>query len=319
MPNEKQSGEGRADRLVPIEDLDPLSIETALSIIGEPTRAEIITELGDARSPRHEISSTLRYSELMKRVGVQDSGRFHYHLEKLTGTFVKKREEGYALRYPGQLLYEAIVSGTLTTRKTIDPFTVGDCPQCDGPLSAAYHSDHLLTVECTHCETLFDAAHFPARGLENRPKEDLLDAAYQRRFHKVASMRRGVCPSCGSVVLRDLQDSVSMTYGKRPVEEMAGLEMYAVLECEGCNSSIVGHPTNVAVTTPTVVGFFDDHSVDVARLPWWEQAIANARDDLEVQNRRPHSVRIRFELAKEKLTITLDSKLQITERSRAEI
>lgn len=318
MPDENRSDTDNAARLIPIEHLDPLPIDEALSIIGEPTRARIIAELGDARATPRDESSTLRYSELMDRVGVRDSGRFHYHLEKLIGSFIKKRAAGYALRHPGQLIYEAIVSGTLTTRKTIEPFTVGDCPRCDGALSTAYHADHLLTVECTHCETLFDAVHFPARGLENRSKEELLDVAYQRRFHKVAAMRRGVCPSCGSVVSRDLQDSASITYGTKSVEEMAGLDVYAVLDCESCNSSLVGHPANVAITTPTVVGFYNDQSRDVARLRWWEPSIAGARDSMAVQHRYPHSVRIGFEVGGETLTITLDSDLQVTERSRSD-
>ncbi len=318
MADENQSTPDDSTRLIPLEQLDPLQIDEALSIIGEPTRARIITVLGDARSVSQDESSTLRYSELMDRVGVEDSGRFHYHLEKLTGTFVKKQPAGYALRYPGQLLYEAIVSGTLTTRKSIEPFPVGDCPQCDGILSAAYHADHLLTVECANCETLFDAAHFPARGLENRSNEELLDATYQRRFHKVAMMRRGICPSCGSVVSRDLQDSACITYGSNSVDEMAGLDVYAVLNCEGCNSSIVGHPVNVSITSPTVVGFYDDHSLDIARLRWWEQSIADARDEIEITNRCPHSVRIRFRIGENILTITLDSNLQVTEKSRSE-
>ena len=103
-----------------------------------------------------ECQNVLGFSELMERVNVADSGRFNYHLTKVVGTFVKKSDDGYALRGPGQLLYEALVAGTLTDRQSIEPFSVDDCPDCNGKLSVAYHSDHLITVKCVDCDPLID-------------------------------------------------------------------------------------------------------------------------------------------------------------------
>jgi len=316
MTGEEKTADEGVDRHIEIEEIAPLSMEKALSIIGEKTRADIILELGEARTIDPDSSNSLRFSELMDRVGAEDSGGFNYHLDKLVGTFVKKTDEGYKLRLPGQLVYQAVVAGTLTDRQTIEPFVVSDCPDCDGDLTAAYHPDHLLTVECGDCETLFDAMHFPARGLSGRSNQGMLEAAYQRRFHKLGLMRRGVCHSCGSRVDRSLQHDASISYGSASVEEMAGLETYATLACGACNTSLVGDPAVIAATTSPVIGFFADHDRDVALSNWWDGPFTVARNGVEIVETDPLSVSIPFEIDDERLTITLDSSLQVVDSTR---
>jgi len=321
MPDDRIPDDAGRDeeetRHIDLERIDSLPLDTALSIVGEETRAEIILQLGDARSTDPSASNALGFSELMTRVGAEDSGGFNYHLGKLVGTFVGKTDDGYRLRLPGQLLYRALVAGTITERRTIEPSPIGDCPRCDGQLSWAYHPDHLLTVECVSCETLFDAIHFPTRGLENRSTEAILDAAYGRRHHEVGAMRRGACHGCGGIVERSLQPGASITYGSGSVEEMAGLDVYAVLACEACKTSLVGHPTNVALTAPVVVGFFADHGRDVALSRWWDDPIAAARDAMDIVGKDPQAVEIPFEIDGNRLEILVDADLQVVEVERS--
>ncbi len=314
MSDEGATHDGR--RRVEIEEFPPLALDEALSIVGERTRANIVVALGEARTADGKTSNALGFSELMKRIGAEDSGRFNYHLDKLVGTFVMKDAAGYKLRLPGQLIYQAIVAGTLTERRVVEPFAVGDCPDCAGRLSAAYHPDHLLTVECVGCETLFDAVHFPARGVEDRSKRELLDAAYQRRHHKIGTMRRGICHGCGGRVHRALRDTASITYGSGSVEEMAGLETYATMACEECGTSLVGNPANVALTTPAVVGFLADHGRDAALSRWWDGPVAAARDGLGVVAEDPPAVAMPFEIAGDRLRVVLDDELRVVERER---
>lgn len=315
MHDEWESSE-EGNRRIEFEVIEPLSFDEALSIIGEKTRARIIVELGKSKTTDPNSPNRLAFSELMNQVGIDDSGRLNYHLDKLVGTFVKKHERGYSLRLPGQLIYEAVVGGTLTDRQSIEPFTVGQCPKCDNQLTAAYHPDHLLTVECTSCETLYDAIHFPARGIGHRSDREILDAAFQRRHHKVAMMQRGVCHSCGGVIARALQPSATVTYGSGSVEDMAGLETYAVLACESCNTSLVGHPANVALSTPIVTGFFAEHDLDIALTRWWDPSIVTARDGIEVLCEDPRSVALPFTIEDDQLRVVIDDNLQVIEWER---
>ena len=316
MANDEAAADGTASgRHVGIERAESLSLEKALAIVGEPTRAAIVLELGEARTADPATSDALGFSELMERTGVEDSGRFNYHLNELVGTFVEKSDEGYGLRLPGQLLYRAFVAGTLTDRRTVDPFPVGDCPDCGGRLTAAYHPDHILTVECEGCKTFFDAAHFPTRGVEVRSQTELLDAVYQRRHHKIGAMRRGVCHGCGGRVERRLgyNSSVADNCGGDP---MSCLESYAVLACEECATSLVGNPANVALTAPAVVGFFAEHGRDAARTRWWNDPVAAAREGLEVVATDPVSVAIPYEIEDDRLRVVLDDRLQVVETER---
>lgn len=319
MSNDDAASDSTArDRRLGVERTESLSLDRALSIVGEPTRAAIVIELGEARSAAPATSDALGFSELMEQVGVEDSGRFNYHLDKLVGTFVEKSEEGYGLRLPGQLLYRAFVAGTLTDRRTVDPFPVGECPNCGGRLAAAYLPDHLLTVECEDCETLFDAAYFPTRGVEARPRSELLDAVYQRRHQKLGAMRRGVCPGCGGRVERRLghNTSVADDCGGGPLTCM---EAYAVLACEECATSLVGNPANVALTAPAVVGFFAERGRDAARSRWWNDPVAAAREGLDVVGTDPVSVAIPYEVGGDRLRVVLDDRLQVAETERASV
>lgn len=300
------------------ERAESLSLDEALSIVGEPTRAAIVLELGEARSADPATPDDLAFTELMERVGVEDSGRFNYHLDKLVGTFVEKGEDGYGLSLPGQMLYRAFVAGTLTDRRTVDPFPVGDCPECEGRLAASYRPDHVLTVGCEDCGTLFDAAHFPTRGVEVRPQSELLDAVYQRRHHKIGVMRRGVCHGCGGRVERRLghNESVADSCGGDP---LSCLEAYAVLACEECATSLAGHPANVAVTAPAVEGFFAEHDRDAGRSRWWNDPIAAARERLEVVGTDPVSVAVPYEIEGEGLRVVLDDRLRVVETERGAV
>ncbi len=302
----------RQGRHIDIDAPVPLPLEDALSIVGQKTRADIIVALGEARTTDPTVQATLEFSELMDRVAVEDSGRFNYHLDKLVDSFIEKRDDGYTLKLPGQLFYESLVAGTLTDRRAIDPFPVGPCPECTDALTAAYHPDHLLTVECVECATLYDAMHFPARGLDSRTPTEILDAAYTRRHHKVATMRQGACQRCAGIVSRKLVQTASITYGSAPIEEMAGLETYAVMECSACHSSVVGHPANIGLTTPQVGALFSAHDLAVTRARWWEEPTASARTQTTLINDDPRTVRIPFEIDGDRQTIVLDADLQVT-------
>ncbi|NHN59028.1 MULTISPECIES: helix-turn-helix transcriptional regulator [Halorussus] len=293
-----------------------LSLDEALSIVGEPTRATIVLELGEARSADPATSDALTFTELMERTGVEDSGRFNYHLDKLVGTFVEKGDDGYGLSLPGQMLHQAFVAGTLTDRLAVDPFPVGDCPECEGRLAASYRPDHVLIVECEGRERLFDAAHFPTRGVEVRSQSELLDAVYRRRHHKIAVMRRGVCHGCGGRIERRLghNESVADSCGGDP---LSCLESYAVLACEECATSLAGHPANVAVTAPEVVGFFAEHGREAARSRWWNDPIAAARESIEVVGTDPVSVAVPYEIDGEQLRVVLDDRLQVVQTERS--
>lgn len=67
----------------------------ALTALGNEHRIEILRVLADADEP-------LAFSDLRKSIGMDDTGRFNYHLTKLCGRFVRTTDSGYELGHAGE-------------------------------------------------------------------------------------------------------------------------------------------------------------------------------------------------------------------------
>lgn len=97
-------------------------VTDALEVLGNEIRMGILRELAEA-------DGSLAFSELRKRVGVHDSGKFNYHLTKLCSYFVRETADGYELGHAGTRVIAAA-----------DPHPVGEtgggepetdtCPVC---------------------------------------------------------------------------------------------------------------------------------------------------------------------------------------------
>jgi DNA-binding transcriptional ArsR family regulator len=89
-------------------DLPP---EEAFALLANETRMEVLRVLGaaaergdgTARAP-----AAVQFSDLFAAVGIDDTGNFSYHLEKLEGHFVEVTEGGYVLTEEGATLLELV-------------------------------------------------------------------------------------------------------------------------------------------------------------------------------------------------------------------
>lgn len=93
------------------EDTDPAD---AFLIPAHEIRLGILEALW--RAENHSLS----FSELRKEVGVRDTGKFTYHLSKLTGRYVAHVEDRYELLYPGHRVVDAIQSGVFDAEVETD-------------------------------------------------------------------------------------------------------------------------------------------------------------------------------------------------------
>ena len=81
--------------------------EEALDALGHEVRTDILRALASAGEP-------LSFTELRTRTGVDDSGRFNYHLNKLASQFLRRTEDGYELNYRGERVVVAATDGVVT-------------------------------------------------------------------------------------------------------------------------------------------------------------------------------------------------------------
>lgn len=82
------------------EPLAPDPVE-AFEALADGTRLAILRALVDHQREQPD-EPALSFTELRERAGVEDSGLFNYHLEKLVGRFVRDTGAGYELGYRGE-------------------------------------------------------------------------------------------------------------------------------------------------------------------------------------------------------------------------
>lgn len=140
--------------------VDRRSPETVFGLLSDESRLRILQALGE--TPDDPVP----FARLHRRSGVDDSGRFNYHLGKLRGTFVRRTDAGYELTYAGRQVIGAMYAGIYTTNATVEALPVGgNCPVCDGDLVAAYEGE-TARIDCAECGEFRNAFSFPPGSLD---------------------------------------------------------------------------------------------------------------------------------------------------------
>lgn len=114
-------------------DDDPVD---PLEVLGNEIRVRALRALADADRP-------LAFSELRRRSDVRDTGRFNYHLDRLTDYFVERTDDGYALAPEGARVVDladaAGVDGGTHAGTDVIPDDAA-CPICgDDDCDRLYH------------------------------------------------------------------------------------------------------------------------------------------------------------------------------------
>lgn len=304
--------ESETEWLEEFEGLESVTLDEAISILGEQTRMEIIVELGKAWDEERHQQKAIGFSELMDSVGVSDSGRFNYHLDKLVGTFVTKIEEGYMLLNPGRKLYQIMVSGTLTERETEIRLVADDCASCDGDIEATLRGDNMLFFKCVDCGTGHGALPFSPRGFEYRTEEEALEAAYRAVHAEIRLARQNVCSACHGKMETELITEHSDT-----LASMIRGEVLASMKCKICNDYYYGDLSRLAVTTDEVEQFLADNGRDPALVQDWQKILIAADESQTIVQEDPLRVRLTFAVDTEKLDITVGEELQVVSSERS--
>ena len=192
-------GSGRPRERFPSDESgaeETSDVREAFALLGHEIRLDILLALiSEWRAAHTEPRS---YSELMGAVGMEDSGKFNYHLSKLRGAYVRKVEDGYVPTAAATALYRTVLGTDPAGESVTAEFEVGKpCPDCCGELRGEYEGD-FLSVVCTECGSL--AGHFtypfPVNGLAGRTDREVLSAVRRRAEHHISLARSGQCPFC---------------------------------------------------------------------------------------------------------------------------
>lgn len=304
-----------------------LSPDDAFSVLGNQTRMEILQTLGEADEP-------LSFSELYDQVEMGDSGNFTYHLDKVTGHFVRQADEGYDLRRAGYRVVEAVLSGAVTDEPVLERIRIEEaCYYCGAPSIEINYREGQIGMYCTECRGTYGRAsdanemslpaeqerlgylHLPPAGLQDRTPTEVLHASFVWLAGELGTAVSGVCPRCAAPV----DDSLNVCTNHDATDELCdGCDRrYAATvryRCTNCVYAIGGVLGVIRLLAdPDLRAFLIDHGfnpVAPSSLRFWE---ATQVYDEEILGTDPFEARFTFTIDGDSLTLTVDDELSVVD------
>jgi hypothetical protein len=274
----------------------------AFNRLSDPVRVELLRALW--LEGRHDAVS---YAALKDAIGVRDSGRFNYHLQRLTDVFVEKTEDGYRLTPAGVAVVDAVQSETFAPSASVDPTPVdADCPTCGVAFEATY-DDGMFAVECPDCDRVGSRFVFPPRGVRVR---DPADAARAHAIDANSRSRRaalGLCPYCGG-----------RTESRLPtVDGLDGHDVVVRHKCRDCDGTVRSTVGSYAHDHPATKAFCHDHGVD-PRGPAWQFEWCVDPSATTVEQSDPLRATATIALDGDELRLTFDETGAVVREERVE-
>jgi DNA-binding transcriptional ArsR family regulator len=279
----------------------------AFALLGDETRVAILEALaGSTDDPKS-------FAQLRETVGVEDSGRFNYHLGKLVGRFVEKSDDGYRLTYAGARVVGAVYEGTYAEGDEIEPIPLdADCIECGASMQFAY-ADERVTVGCSECDNVDSRFGFPPGALAGRDPETLPAALTSYMVTMLERLVAGFCSNCAGPITPTVEfDDVA---GSDHVDGGAVGQVPVTFACERCRSTATSSLASVLLTEPAVVAFHHDHGVDVRDALLWSLSwLFDSRT--ERVSDAPPRYAVTGTLDGETLRVVVDGELEVVETER---
>lgn len=282
-----------------LESSDSLPASEAFSLIGNEIRVTILEALWQSES------EPVSFSRLYGMSGAENSAKFNYHLDQLTGHYVRKTDSGYELRAAGESVVRSIVEGSFTAHPEFEPFETGaECTDCASMLEATYQ-DEKLGIRCPHCDRHHGEFAFPPAGLLERGRDEVLEAFDQRvRFtHSLAS--EGVCPECGGQMRTSIgvEDEVPLDI-EHPVR----------FRCEQCQQEMITSIGLAIREKVPVIRYHSEIGVDLRSTPYWELEWCVSDEAVNASGDGDSSIEISIPCGDRVMTFAVDRDLNIQER-----
>ena len=290
------------------------SPEAAFSVLASETRLAVLLELATV-THEHGSGAGLTFSELRRRVGVEDSGRFNYHLEQLQEGFIEKDGEEYVARYPGLAVVSAVYAGTYGGSGLDEDDQTArletNCP-CGEPLTITYESgDDLVAFRCeTH--GLMTSFPVPPGAASDRSLEALGSVAIDRMLANMYLATRGVCPRCWGVI--DVAYPVGPT-----TDELVGVEATAArVSCRRCLLRYELPLGSLVAAQPVVRAFYREHGLAPEEILFGNNATGREEVCTIVldETDAPERAAVTIELDDDVLELALDDAAALLDHSR---
>jgi hypothetical protein len=276
--------------------------QDAFQLFSHELRLEILFALWE--SPNYALA----FSEIQDAVGERDSGKFTYHLERLTGQFITEIEGQYVLQLAGHRVIDAIQSGVFHMSPTVSPVEApGSCTRC-GTTPTFEYDELLATVSCSDCETKLIEYPFEPGGFQDRSVAEAIGAFDRRTKFMWRLASSGACFVCAGRVEVAYTDSPPQIDHNDRYGEFFAADHPALfhLSCHNCSfySCI---PVGIRLLDdPTVVGYLAMGGIDVTTDCLWELPFITDAELITVQSRDPWEILIEAPTQTDSLTVRLN-------------
>ena len=289
--------------------------------VGNETRLSVLHALWEVYDP-DTGSSSMSFSALRDAVDVADSGRFNYHLGKLTGTFITKSEGEYELTNAGLSLIQTIIGGAAIDETTLPPTETDQlCHYCGSP-SVIEYGDETARISCSECPGTWEdgtlgAVRFPPAGLRERSAAEVSQAAYHWNLHRFESLMGGVCPQCAGTTA--IRTEVCPDHEAEPGDRCAtcqrrhGYVFRAV--CRTCKYAHRGPFKMAVLSHQAVAAFLYEHDVSFDYASF--DAFLRSQDFRErLVAEEPLRIAVSIPVDDEELELVVDADLNVVETAR---
>lgn len=258
------------------------------------------------------------FTDLREAVGVEDPGRFHYHLDKLSGTFATRRDDEYWPLY-GRLRDAfnlaachhslSIDHGHESERIRWTAQTRYTCPHCERFLDAVYVGREALWLTCPDHETVF-WEDLPS-GRETEDPQEWVDDAVRRYHQDAETLADGRCLWCRGPLDRSLRYG-RLSYTSHDTDAVPWPVLWGRHDCRDCPLE-TWRPLAVALGADRRVRrFFHARGVDLRREPTPRRYVTGA-DTTHEGGDGPHPERatLTYRVGDDTLTVSVDAELAV--------
>ena len=246
------------------------------SVLDSEIRLAILDALYDRTVVPGPFSGETSYSSIREAVGIDDSGRFNYHLDRLTDEFVIKFGDAYRLTERGREIVRLRRTGTLTEDPRVAPKQIDSSCYLCGERVEVFYANGFVVTRCPSCSGAVDteifptgtlsALPYPPSGVDGIDIETVFERVHQRFMCVYRAMARGFCPTCGHdvhVTLPRREDA----QGERDLLRHVTHDGLVMLSCTHCGQHRVTNPLSATDDRDPMADYFIDRAVD----PGWDR------------------------------------------------
>jgi len=286
----------------------------AFDLLGHEIRLAIIERLAEERRSSWRATG-LEFARLRKAVGVRDPGQFNYHLDKLLGTFVEKRDTEYVLTTAGMNVAGTVKAGTYDADDVSFSAAIdATCTECDQPLQATYEGG-TLQVQC-EAHGIFHGTAIPPAAVRDRDPERVVALAQLNARNELARALEGACVHCwGTVDVETPVEPPAELLDDQHASADAVEQVVVEFTCRDCGTRFWTAASVTVLDHPAVVSFYHDHGVNVHDRGYLELAFVDGTNGV-VESRDPVRVRIDVELDGDALHVWLDDTAEVVDTER---